>query len=113
MCLKTNAGTMLVGQKASIPGYTKRVWFSSRAITNIVALSNLIQQYRVNYDSNELMFVVHREPQKPNMEFKMHESGLHYYDPRTRSNEKIKHLTFVNTVAENMSRFSKQQSKGA
>jgi hypothetical protein len=113
MCLKTNAGTMLVSQKASIPGYTKRVWFSSRAITNIVALSNLIQQYRVNYDSNELMFVVHREPQKPNMEFKMHESGLHYYDPRTRSNEKIKHLTFVNTVAENMSRFSKQQSKGA
>jgi hypothetical protein len=113
MRLKTNAGTMLVSQKASIPGYTKRVWFSSRAITNIVALNNLIQQYRVTYDSNELMFVVHREPQKPNMEFKMHESGLHYYDPRMRSNEKIEHLTFVNTVAENMSRFSKQQIKGA
>jgi hypothetical protein len=44
MHLKTNAGTMLLSQKASIPGYTKQVWFSSRAITNIVALSNLIQQ---------------------------------------------------------------------
>jgi hypothetical protein len=103
MRLKTNAGKMLVSQKASIPGYTERVWFSSRAITNIVALSNLIQQYRVTYDSNELMFVVHREPEKANMEFKMHESGLHYYDPRMRNNEKIEHLTFVNTVAEKMS----------
>jgi hypothetical protein len=59
MRLKTNAGTMLVNQKASISGYNKRVWFTTRAITNIVALSNLIQQYRITYDSNDLMFVVH------------------------------------------------------
>jgi hypothetical protein len=113
MPLKTNAGTMLVSQKASIPGYTKQVWFSSRAITNIVALGNLIQQYNVTYNSNELMFVVHQEPQKPNMEFKMHESGVHYYDPPIPNNKMIEHLTFVNTVAENMSRFSKRQIKGA
>jgi hypothetical protein len=47
------------------------------------------------------------------MEFKMHESGLHYYDPRERNNEKIERLAFLNTVAENMSRFSKRQVKGA
>jgi hypothetical protein len=41
MGLKTNAGIMLVSQKATIPGYNKKVWFSTRAITNIVALSNL------------------------------------------------------------------------
>jgi hypothetical protein len=47
------------------------------------------------------------------MEFKMHKSGLHYYDPHERNNEKIERLAFLNTVAENMSRFSKRQVKGA
>jgi hypothetical protein len=49
-------------------------------------LSNVIKQYRVTYNSDDQMFVVHRESKnKPNMEFRMHESGLHYYDPRTES----------------------------
>jgi hypothetical protein len=101
---------MLVRHKATIPGYKKKVWFSTRAITNIVALSNLIQQYRITYDSNNLMFVVHREPDKPNIEFRMHESGLHYYDPRTWMNER---MLFINTVAENKTSFSKRQIKAA
>jgi hypothetical protein len=64
-------------------GYNKTVWFSTRAITNIIALRNLIDQYRVTYDSDDLMFIVHPETEsKPKMEFKMHKSGLHYYDPR-------------------------------
>jgi hypothetical protein len=104
MRLKTNAGIMLVSQKATLPGYNKKVWFRTRAITNIVALSNLIQQYRITYNSNDLMFVVHCEPDKPDMEFRMNESGLHYYDPRTRKNER---LLFVNTVAESKSSFFK------
>jgi hypothetical protein len=101
---------MLVSQKAAIPSYNKKVWFSTRAITNIVALSNLIQQYRITYDKNDLMFVVHHEPDKADMEFRMHESGLHYYDPHTRKNER---LSLVNTVAENKSSFSKRQIKDA
>jgi hypothetical protein len=49
-------------------GYNKTVWFSTRAITNIIALSNLIDQYHVTYDSDDLMFLVHRESEsKPNM----------------------------------------------
>jgi hypothetical protein len=55
------------------------------------------------------MFVVHRESEsKPNMEFRMHESGLHYYDPRKEA-----HLTFVNTVSENNEGFTQRQIKGA
>jgi hypothetical protein len=51
------------------------------------------------------MFVVHQESEsKPNMEFKMHKSGLHYYDPR-----KEHHITFVNTVSENKTGFTKRQ----
>jgi hypothetical protein len=109
MRLKSNGGTMVVTRKATMTGYNKDVWFSTRAITNIIALSNLIQQYRVTYDSDDNMFVVHREYQgKPNMEFLMHKCGLHYYDPRNE-----KHLAFVNTVSENKEGFTKRQIKSA
>jgi hypothetical protein len=94
MRLKSNGGTMSVTRKATMPGYNKDVWISTRAITNLIALSNLIQQYRVTYDSDDNMFVVHWESQgNPNMEVRMHKCGLHYYDPRNKKN-----LAFVNTV---------------
>jgi hypothetical protein len=103
--LKSNGGTMMVGQKATMAGYNSDVWFSKDVITNIIALSNLIKQYPVAYDSNDQMFVVHRESQnKLNMEFKMHESGLHYFVPQS---------FFVNTVPGNKEGFSQRQIKGA
>jgi hypothetical protein len=109
MRLKINGGTMVVTRKATMPGYNKDVWFSTRAITNIIALSNFIQQYQVTYASDDKMFVVHQESQgKPNMEFRMHRCGLHYYDPRNE-----KHLAFVNTVSENKEGFTKRQIKSA
>jgi hypothetical protein len=109
MRLKSNNGTMVVTQKAMMEGYNKNVWFSTRAITNIIALRNFIDQYRVTYGSDDLMFVVHRESEsKQNMEFKMHKSGLHYYDPI-----KEQHLNFVNTVSENKTGFTKRQIKCA
>jgi hypothetical protein len=90
-------------------GYKKTVWFSTRSITNIIAFRNFIDKYHVTYDSDDLMFVVHRELEsKPNMEFKMHKSGLHFYDPR-----KEHHITFVNTVSENKTGFTKWQIKCA
>jgi hypothetical protein len=90
-------------------GYTKTVWFSTRTITHIIAPRNLIDHYRVTYDSDVLMFFVHIELESnPNMEFKMHKSGLHYYDPR-----KEHHLTLVNTVSENKTGFTKPQIKCA
>jgi hypothetical protein len=109
MRLKINGGTMVVTRKANMSGYNKDVWFITRAITNIIDLSNLIQQYRVTYDSDDKMFVVRRESQgKPNMEVRMHKCGLHYYDPRNK-----KHLPFVNTVSENKEGFTKRQIKSA
>ena len=59
MRLKSNGSLMVVHCKATLNGYHNKVWFSRQAITNILALSNLIKQYHVTYDSNELMFVVH------------------------------------------------------
>jgi hypothetical protein len=110
MRLKTNGGTISVTRKATMVGYNKTVGFSTRAITNIIALRNVIVQYRVTYyDSDDLMFVVHQESEsKPNMEFRMNEIGLHYYDPR-----KEHHLTFVKTVSENKTGFANRKIKGA
>ena len=108
--LKSNGGSLVVGQKATIAGHKREFWFSASAIANIIALSNLIQQHHVTCNSDDLMFVVHREPEKPSTEFQMQESGLHCYNPCT---EKNKQMAFINAVAENVSRFTKREIKGA
>jgi hypothetical protein len=64
MRLKSNSGTMVVTRKAMMPGYNKTVLFSTRDITNIIALCNLIDQYRVTYDSDDLICVVNRESER-------------------------------------------------
>jgi hypothetical protein len=69
MKLKSDGGSMMVGRKATISGYRKEVWFSTDAVTNVIALSNLIQQCCMTYHSNNMMFVVHRKPENSNMEF--------------------------------------------
>jgi hypothetical protein len=52
------------------------------------------------------MFMVHHDSEgKPDMEFWMHKSGLHYFDPRDSE------FTFVNTVSENKAGFTKRQIK--
>jgi hypothetical protein len=106
--LKSNGRTMEVKKQAIMPGYHAHVWYNKKAITNILSLSNMIKQYRVTYDSNDQMFVVHREPEgKPDMEFWMHKSGLHYFDPRDSE------FIFVNTVSKNKAEFVKRQIKEA
>ena len=119
MRLHSNGGEMNISKKATMAGYHQDVWFSKNAITNIIALSNVIKQYKVTYDSDDQAFVVHREPHgKPNMEFRMHESGLHYFDP---SDEEFSFVTtpkdvdhgFVSTVNANKEGFTKRQIKRA
>ena len=84
------------------------IWFGKRAITNIISLSNVIQKYRVTYDSEEKMFIVHREAEgKPNMEFIMHKSGLHYYNQRNNL------FSFINTVSGNKEGYTHIQVKGS
>jgi hypothetical protein len=93
-------------KQAIMPVYHTQVWYNKKAITNILSLSNMIKQYRVTYDSNDQMFVVHRHSEgKPGMEFWMHEMGLHYFDPRDSE------FTCINTVSENKTGFMKRQIK--
>ena len=59
-----NVSTLAVTHKAKVPVYKQDVWFSKDAITNIIALKNMIKQYQVTYDSIYQIFVVNREDQK-------------------------------------------------
>jgi hypothetical protein len=109
MTLQSNGGQMKVCHKSTITSYKHEVWYAKNAITNIIALSNLITQYRVTYDRNDDMFIVHRETvSKPDMHFKMHASGLHYYDPNDGD-----FVLNIKTVAENKMGYTKRQLKGA
>ena len=108
MRLKSNSGTMLVTHKGKMAGYHKNIWFSKRSITNIIALSNVIKKYRVTCDNEDKMFIVHIEAEgKPNMEFRMHKSGLHYYDPHN------KYFAFINTISGNKEGYTQRNVKGA
>jgi hypothetical protein len=62
------------------------------------------KQYRVTYDSSEETFLVHRKAAGlPNLLFKEHANGLHFFDPRQAD------FAFVETVESNMQLFSKRQ----
>ena len=70
MTVQGNCVTLDITHRAKLKGYTYKPWFSKKAITNILSFKNMIKQYRVTYDSNDEMFVVHRkELVLPNMEF--------------------------------------------
>ena len=80
MTVQGSGGTLDITHIARLKGYTSKPWFSKEAITNILSFKNMIKKYRITYDSNDEMFVVHRkESGPPNMEFRMHSSGLHVY----------------------------------
>jgi hypothetical protein len=61
MQLKSNGGTMEVNKQAIMSGYHMHMWYNKKVITNILALSNVIKQYRVTYDSNDQMFMVYHD----------------------------------------------------
>ena len=99
---------MEVTQKASIGKGKSEVWFSTKAITNILSLKDVVKFYHVTYDSHEAGFVIFRQDHGlPNMIFRMHSSGLHFYDPRRSE------FLFMVTVEDNMKSFMKQQIMAA
>ena len=101
----------MIHQKAVVPGLKHDVWYDPNAISNIVALDTIRQQYRITYDSAQgSCFIVHRQEanRMPNMVFHMHPSGLHYYDPNATFN-----FTFLTTVKGNQAGLTQRQIHGA
>jgi hypothetical protein len=80
--MQSNGGILTIKQQATLKGFEAPVWYSPKALGNVLALKDVKQKYRVTYDSDDSMFVVHREHTgKPNMHFKEHKSGLHGWKP--------------------------------
>ncbi len=103
LTLRSNGGTLDVDHTAMI-GQLTEVWFSKSASTNILSLKDVVKCYRVTYDSYDGAFIVWRENKGlPNMIFKMHSSGLNFYDPKPEE------FTFVVTVEDNLKSFTKRQ----
>jgi hypothetical protein len=96
-------------QKCKIQGYKYPVWYSKKAITNIICLKNLINCYRVTYDSKlDTTFVVNQSAfELPDLLFEMHPSDLHVCYPKMMGQS-----GFVQTVHDNMKLFSKCQIAG-
>jgi hypothetical protein len=88
-----------------VPGYDFWVWFTTRAMTTIICLKNLIHLHWVTYDSKRRMaFIAHwEEVGLPNMIIDMHLCGLHVYYPEKSDGQ----YGFVQIVAENMKLFTK------
>jgi hypothetical protein len=109
--MKSNGGGLKITKKCEIPpGYKFKLWFSKKAITNIVCLKNLIKCYQVNYDGEvDTLFVVHCSAHGlADLLFEMHPCGLHVCYPT-----KMGEFGFIKTVEENMKLFSKRQIAGA
>jgi hypothetical protein len=81
--MTSNGGGPKITKKCKIPGYMYLVWFSKKAITNIICLENLIKCYRVTYDSKlNTTFIVHHSAfGLPDLLFEMHPCGLHVCYP--------------------------------
>ncbi len=104
LILKSNGGELIAHHIANVADYDEPVWFSKKAITNIFTLKNMKKQYRVKYDSLEETFLVHREATGlPNLLFKEHGNGLHFFDPRQAG------FAFIKMVESNMLLYSKWQ----
>ena len=104
MHVSSNGGGLRISKECKVPGYDFWVWFTKRAMTNILCLKNLIRMYRVTYDSErQTAFIVHREEfGLPNMVFEMHPCELHVYYPLKIDGQ----YGFIQTVADNMKLFT-------
>ncbi len=82
--MMSNGSDLKITKKCKIPGYKYLVWFSKKAITNIICLNNLIKCYRGAYDSElGTTFIVHRSAfGLPDLLFEMHPFGLHICYPK-------------------------------
>jgi hypothetical protein len=109
LSITSNGGGLKITEKCKIPGHKYLVWFSKKAITNIICLKNLIKHSRVTYDSKlDTTFDVPRSAfGLPDLLFEMHPCGLLVCYPK-----KMAEFGFVQTVEDNMKLFRKGQIAG-
>ena len=105
MTIEINGGILKTNQKGYLKNYSD-VWYHENAIANILSLSNVKRKYRVTYDSaKENVFIVHKP--KELIIFQESPNGLYYHNTIDRN------VVLLNTVEENMTKYSKRQVQRA
>jgi hypothetical protein len=83
---------------ATVPGFPNKIWYDSRAMTNIFAFHEMEKYNRVTYASNkEKAFVVQMENGKE-IRVEKSPSGLYYYQPRKLFNTNKHETTMIDVV---------------
>jgi hypothetical protein len=109
MHLATNGGLLVTIKKADVLQW-REVWFNVTAITNIFSYAEMIDKYRITYDSEkEDTFLVHL----PNKLIQIERIGnnLHVYRPPNTATGK--QIQLLNTVEENESFYTHRQFERA
>ena len=110
MQLKSNGGKLPITEIADFEGFEEAVWFSERAMTNILSLARVKKEYPVTYEGDD--FIIHRSSKGfSDMVFVPDPSGLHVYDPCDKRG--LASFCFLETVDENKAMFTNKQISSA
>ena len=102
MTIHGNGGKLTTRQKGHLRNYGD-VCYHPRTITNILALKNVREKFKVTYDGEDgSTLTVHKESGY-DLKFNMHPDGLHYFDTTVKS------VALVQTVKGESEGFSKKQ----
>jgi hypothetical protein len=105
----------LLNTLEKLKGYHHEVCYKKHAIANILSKKWVSIQYRVSMDTGKDGAIWVRRSEKsglPDIEFKMHESGLRYWDPtKSGSSMETKNLAFVETVEDKRKYALKEKSR--
>ena len=107
MTVQVNGGNLAVTHKETFSGYKKYVLFSKDAITNVISVKNLIEQYRVTYDRIDQILLAHKGKKKPSIKSRIYKTVLYFYNP----NDKV--VVLRNTISGNKQGFTKRQINGS
>ena len=101
LVLQTNGGTAMTNMIADIADFGT-TWFDEAGITNVLSLALVEKQYKVTYDSDLSLFLVHVGDKM--LPFRKSPQGLYYYKP-----DIVKQVSMVQTVKDNEAFYSRRQ----
>ena len=105
LILETNAGSTVTNKIADIPDFGT-TWFDDRGITNILSLAQVRKKFKVTYDTDLNIFLVHIKDKL--LPFRQSEEGLYYFNPT-----EMTHKSMVQTVDDNKAFYTDRQIERA
>jgi len=107
--LTTSAGVMTTNLKATLPGWGD-VWFDPATVTNILSYAQVRDRYRVEYNYDDDVFIVHLGAK--DVKFERTPVGLYGFKPKLKG-EMREELRFLTTLEENKTFYTPRQFERA